>query len=384
MRPLFQQRGVERSLAGASAPYAMPVLMLISLLLVSCTQETKSSSSTKTTSTTPRLSQPERSQPAEKAGRLRVAISPYQDIAMLVNVKNLGLEKKYGTEVEFITLPWEDIPNAIASGGDAADVGFVGLTDYISKIENMNSTDTDPVIFVYPCLVFRGGGFVSFNPQVPEMNKSNINDVERMKKFLSYKIGVQRSSCFQMAIFLLAKKAGVRRSDLKLVDTTINDGLLAAQNGSLDMSSAGLTQRTEAVKRNGRVVLTIDTMDIVEVDGFACKKSTFDNRRKDVANLVRMWFDCTNYVVSDPDHNATATLAYLKKNAATQYTLAEYKKTISEEFFPKSVQEAESKLVSPDSPFSIQRQGQFIIEYLNDIGARAPKAPPASALHWPF
>jgi ABC-type nitrate/sulfonate/bicarbonate transport system substrate-binding protein len=345
----------------------MPLTALaVAVLMSACGQSAQSPTSTATNAEAP----------------LRVAISPYQDIAILVNVKNLGLEKKYGTQLELITLPWEDIPNAVASGGNAVDVGFIGLTDYMSKIENMNSTDKDPVVYLYPDYVFRGGGFVSFNRDVPVIDAHNVNDLSTVRKFLSYKIGVQRSSCFQMAIYVLAKRAGVKRSDLKLVDTTINDGLLAAENGSLDMSSAGLTQRTEAVKRHGRVVLTIDTMKIVDTDGFACKASTYKRRKKDLENLVRMWFDCTDYVLSDVDHHTAATLDYLKKNAATKYTLAEYKRTIAEEYFPRSVQEAERELVVPASKFSLYQQGTFIIDYLHDIGVRAPKSPPVPVLHF--
>jgi ABC-type nitrate/sulfonate/bicarbonate transport system substrate-binding protein len=313
-------------------------------------------------------------------GALKVAISPYQDIAMLVNEKNLGLEKKYGTQLELITLPWEDIPNAIASGSSAVDVGFVGLTDYLSKVENMNATDKDPIVYVYPDYVFRGGGFVSFKKDVPIIDAKTVTDPKVVRQFLSFKIGAQRSSCFQMAIFELAKKVGMKPSELNLIDTTINDGLLAAENGSLDIASAGLTQRTEAVKRGGRVVLTIDTMGIVETDGFVCKESTLKRRRKDLENLVRMWFDCTNYVTSDVDHHAGATLAYLKKNAATQYTLEQYKRTIAEEYFPKSPAEAERELVRPEAKWSLDRQGRFTIDYLHEIGAKAPKTPPVPAL----
>src|SRR5271156_6725848 len=62
---------------------------------------------------------------------LRMAISPYQDTAFLVNVKELGLEKKYGTKIELLTLPWEDILPAVASAGKTVDVGYASLTMYL-------------------------------------------------------------------------------------------------------------------------------------------------------------------------------------------------------------------------------------------------------------
>jgi len=123
-------------------------------------------------------------------------------------------------------------------------------------------------------------------------------------------------------------------------------------------------------------------MKIVELNAFACKESTFKKRKKDIENLVRMWYDCTNYVIGDVDHNATETLAYLKKNAATQYTLNEYKRTVAEEYFPKSMKEAEERLVSSDSDYSMHQQGENVLEYLKEIGVKAPGKPPEPKLHW--
>ena len=50
---------------------------------------------------------------------LRVAIAPYQDIAMLVNYKHLSLDQKYGVSLQLMTMNWEDIPPAVASAGRA-------------------------------------------------------------------------------------------------------------------------------------------------------------------------------------------------------------------------------------------------------------------------
>lgn len=55
---------------------------------------------------------------------LRVGIAPYQEMALLVNEKDLGLEKKYGTKLEFLTMPWEDLLPAVGSAGQTIDVGF--------------------------------------------------------------------------------------------------------------------------------------------------------------------------------------------------------------------------------------------------------------------
>jgi ABC-type nitrate/sulfonate/bicarbonate transport system substrate-binding protein len=299
---------------------------------------------------------------------LRMGIAPYQEIALLVNEKPLNLEKKYGVSLELITMPWEDILPAVASAGQTIDVGFASLSDYLAKAERLNSKQDDPIIYLYPAWVFHGGGFITFNPEVPEINAKTIKDQAIVKKFLSYKVGVQKNSCCHMLLWKLANDAGIKLPDLKITDTTLNDGLLATENGSLDIAGAGLTQRTEALKRHGRVVLTMDTVGLMDPGGFVCKASLYKKRKKEIDSLVRIWFECTNYVLSDIDHHNATTLAYLKANASTNYTPAEFKSALSQEFIPQSVEEAQTEVVSGNGKYSVAAASDEINKYLRDIG----------------
>jgi len=308
---------------------------------------------------------------------LRVAISPYQDVAMLVNEKSLGLEEKYRTKLDLVTMPWEDILPALASAGQTVDVGFVGLSDYLIKTENLNGLGDDPILFIYPAYVFNGGGFISFNPDVPNIDAEKLKDPATIKKFLGFRIGVQKNSVPQMLFFMLAHKVGVKPSKLEITDITFNDGLLAAENGNLDITYAGLTQRTEALKRHGRVVLTLETAGIADITGFACKASVYKQRKKDIDSLIKMWFDCANYVLSDLDHHTNVTLTYLKNNASTKYTLKEYKNALTQEYFPRSINEAQKKLISGTGEFSIKRMSDITNQYLIDNGiAKSPRPAP--------
>lgn len=308
---------------------------------------------------------------------LRVAIAPYQELALLVNEKPLGLEKKYGTKIEILTMPWEELLPAVASAGQTVDVGFASLPDYMAKADNLNKGTDDPVLYLFPAWIFRGGGFVTFNKAVPELNKETIKDPNLVKKFFRFKLGVQKNSCGHMLLWKLAHGAGLKFAELPIIDSTLNDGLLAAENGSLDAAAAGLTQRTEALKRHGRIVLTMDAMGAVDPGGFVCKQSVYSKRKKDVESLIRMWFDCANYVLSDLDHHSDTTLAYLKANASTQYTLEEFKRALSQEYVPKSIEEAEKEIISGQGKYSIAEIAALCNDYLLDIGAtKKPVAAP--------
>ena len=300
---------------------------------------------------------------------LRVAIAPYQDMSILFCEKEADLEKKYGVKLEFLTMPWEEIIPAVASGGQTVDVGFASIADYMCKSEHLNGKGDDPLLYIYPAYIFHGGAFVTFNPAMPIINKHNISDPTVVKKFLSYKLGVQKNSCNHMLLWLLAHKAGIKFSNVSIIDTTLNDGLLAAENGSLDAAAAGLTQRTEALKRHGKIALDMDTANLIDISGFICKESIYKKRKNDIESLIKIWCDCSCYVLSDLDHRSEAPLAYLKANASTKYTLAEFKRALAQEYFPKSIAEEEKDIVSPKGKYSISRIADLSNQYLLDIGA---------------
>jgi ABC-type nitrate/sulfonate/bicarbonate transport system substrate-binding protein len=301
---------------------------------------------------------------------LRVAIAPYQDMSMLLTEKELGLEKKYGTKLELLTMPWEEIIPAVASAGQTVDIGFASIADYMCKSEHLNGKGDDPLLYIYPAYVFRGGAFMTFNPAMPIIDIRTIKDPAVIKKFLSYKLGVQKNSCCHMLLWLLAHNTGVKFSTVSIADTTLNDGMLAAENGSLDAAAAGLTQRTEALKRHGRVALDMETAGLVDITGFICKESVYKKRKKEIDSLIRIWLDCAHYVLSDIDHHSGAALTYLKANASTKYTIDEFKRALSQEYFPQSIAEEQSEIISPTKgKYSIARIATLCNQYLLDIGA---------------
>ena len=157
----------------------------------------------------------------------------------MVNEKPLGLEQKYGTKVEVLTMPWEDLLPAVASAGPTIDVGFAGMSDYLAQAKNLNSKGDDRVLYLYPSWNFHGGALISFNKNVPELNAQTVKDKELVKKFFSYKIGVQKDSCYHLLLWKLARQNGIDFKNVQVLEATLNDGFLAAENGCLDVAGAG-------------------------------------------------------------------------------------------------------------------------------------------------
>nr|VFJ51598.1 MAG: ABC-type nitrate/sulfonate/bicarbonate transport system, substrate-binding protein [Candidatus Kentron sp. DK] len=318
-------------------------------------------------------------QPDDKAASqsLRVAISPYQDLAMLTAHEHLGLEAKYKIDLEVVTLAWENVIPSLASAGHTVDIGFGSLIEFLTKYENINSDATDPLVYVYPAYVFKGGGFISFNSDVPNLDDELPPKAGRLRDFFSYRIGAQKNSMYDMMLFSLLKDAGLNLNQAKIIDTTMGDGILAAQAGSLDAAAAGLTQRNEALERGGRVVVTMDKHGFADLTGIICKKSTLDKRREDIEKFIRIWFESVDYVYKDIDKNSRIPLEYLSRASSTQYTVETYKRALEAEYLPRSVGEAKQMMISNEGDFSIGRISNNVIGYLvsQNIVKNAPPIP---------
>lgn len=300
---------------------------------------------------------------------LHVGIAPYADLSILTNAQPLGLEKKYGTKLELLTMPWEDLIPAVASAGRTIDVTFASLSDYLAKEEPLNRKESDPILFIYPTWNFHGGGLITFNRAVPEINAQNVNNPDVIKKFFTFKLGAQKYSCFHMLLWDLASRAGIKLSALSIMDTTVNDGLLAAENGDLDIASAGQSQQVEGLRRRGRIVLTMDTLGLIDMAGFICKESFYREHRREIIALIKMWFDCVNYAFTDLDHHSDTMLAYLNANSSTHFTVDELKAILAREYFPRNAREVESEMVSKRGKCSIEQATLLCNQYLIDTGA---------------
>jgi ABC-type nitrate/sulfonate/bicarbonate transport system substrate-binding protein len=317
--------------------------------------------------------------PSAAQAELSVAISPYQDIAMLVNAAPLGLTAKHAVHLNLVTMAWEDITPAISSAGKTVDVGFGSLVEYLTKYSKLNDGSSDPVLFVQPLYVYKGGGFIGLDGKLVPLNASALQDPQAVSSFLKYRIGAQKQSLYEMMIYSLARRAGVATASIKLFDTPMNDGLLALQSGSLDVSAAGLTQLNEARKHGGRMILSMEDTGFADVVGLICRRSVLQGKRAQIESLVQMWFESVDYVTADLAVNSKHSLDYLRKNAATQYSFDEYRAALSQEYLPRSVAELQAGVLAPGSKYEFGRIVREITDYLIEnkiVGSRPPVPTP--------
>ncbi|BBB32576.1 hypothetical protein TTHT_1037 [Thermotomaculum hydrothermale] len=300
----------------------------------------------------------------KKENSLNLLISPYQDLAMIVNVKPLKLEKKYNLKVNITTVPWQNIMPLLSGYNSRFNVGFASYGEYLTKYDNINKGAEDKLVFVFPVYIFKGGAFVTFKNDIPPIFNNGKIDENAVKIFLGKKIGLQKQTIYEMLVFKLAKTAGIDKKSLKIYDVPMADAILAAQHGDIDIAAVGLTQLTEAIKRGGKSLLIMDDIGFSDITGLVCKESYLKNHREDLIKLIKMWYECTNFVFSDIEHNSKYSLDYLRKNASTKYTVESYKKALSFEYFPLSYNEAYNSIIKEGSKYDYKRLYKDMTDFL--------------------
>ncbi len=313
---------------------------------------------------------------------LRVAVAPYQDMAMLMVYSHLGLEEKYDLDIEVITLPWEDIQASLASAGETVDIGFGSLIEYLTKWEQISKGSKDPLVFVHPTYIFKGGGFVTFSDNVPTLDdyaggEQGLAGIPRDKavQFLSLRIGAQTNSMWDMLVYQLADTHEVPISNVKVIDVPASDALLAAEAGSLDVAGAGVTQRNEALERGGRVVFTMDKFGFADITGIICRQSVLEEKRSEIERFLLLWFDCVEFVYEDIDRNSQLPIAYLDKTSSTNYTVESYKRALQVEILPTSLAEARRLAVGVEATYSISLLQDAISSFLLHRGVVSDTPP---------
>ncbi|WP_338688839.1 hypothetical protein [Haloferula helveola] len=282
---------------------------------------------------------------------------------MLVNYKHLGLEEKYGVSINLITLPFEDIVPSVASASAGADIGFGSFIGYLNQYKNLNTDSDDPVLFVYPAYVFKGGGFVTFDKGIKPLRETGVVSQYASDILQNEKFGYPDKSIYELVLAHVARSNDVPLSEIDTHKIVIEDGLLAAQSGALDIAAAGLTQLNETKRRGGEIVFTMDDVGFADITGFLVKESTMRERGDDVRAVIQMWFECVAYVMSDIEGNSRETIDYLDRQAATKYTIDEFKAAIEQEYFPTTTAEAYNETMTEEGKFSHQGIQETVIAF---------------------
>jgi hypothetical protein len=198
--------------------------------------------------------------------------------------------------------------------------------------------------------------------------------MNKIKHFLRFRFAAQKTSSYEMLLSELARKAGLTLKNIRLTDMGAEDGLLAAEHGSVDATSAGLTQKNEAIKQGGRVVLEMADMGQVDIAGFIAKRSTLQQKRTEIIAFLKVWPEACAYTLSGITNNSKYPLDYLRRNSSTQYTIEQFTKALSEESLPTSFEDLYGKVIAPGSQYDYRYVVDSTVAYY--LETKQLKEPP--------
>jgi len=298
---------------------------------------------------------------ASQSQQIRYGISPYQDTAMPVVAQSMDLYRKNGLNVELVNVAWEDIIPSLASHGRTIDVGIGSINLLLPRAENINAQGGGDVIFYYPLYVFKGAALMvskesgvrplsEFLAKYP--NDRNRAIKEAVQQIVGMTVGVPQGTPYEEMLMYAFKTAGEDyRKEVKLTYVNLQDALPAFLGGHLQVSGAGVTQRTEAQRHGARVFMQMEDINFAEIIGLVTTQHYAAAHSSELDKLERIWFESVDYLMNDVDHRAAPVLSYLAKTASTKYSLDEYKQALGFQLFPRSEQEARQLFLDPAGRF---------------------------------
>lgn len=310
----------------------------------------------------------------EASTTIRYGISPYQDTALPIAAQEMGLYKKNGLDVEFISVAWEDIVPSLASAGKTFDVAIGSINVLLPKAENINIKGGGDIIFYCPFYVFKGTSLMmqKDSKMIPltEFLKKYPNDRQRAIKetteqLKAKRIGVPQGTLHEQMLYAALDIAGMDpKKDVDLRYIKLADGLPAFLAGDLDITGAGVTQRTEAARHGHKVFMDVESLGFAEIVGLVTTKEFAEAHPEELKKLVRIWFESMGVLFSDVDKYSQSVLQYLEKNASTKYTLEEFKKALEFQEFPRSIQAANDLFAEEDGKFYWKKTWDVVNDYL--------------------
>jgi NitT/TauT family transport system substrate-binding protein len=314
---------------------------------------------------------------AEQTGEgivIRYGISPFQDTAMPKVSEGIGLFEKHGLAVELISVGWEDIVPSLASGGRTIDVAIGSINTFLPRAENINKVGGGDVRFFFPLYVFKGAtllmqkdsemtSLTHFNAHYPK--DRNLAIKEAMLQLKGKTIAVPKGTPYEQMLYAGLEIAGMDpERDVDIRNVKLADALLAFRNGDVDVIGAGVTQRTEATRDGAQVFLDMDSFGFAEIVGLMTTQKFADEHPEVLEKIIVVWFESVRYLFEDVEKNSRHVLDYLDATSSTKYSLEEYKKALSFQEFPRSIDEADKLLMAKDSKFFWRRTWDIVNDYL--------------------
>ncbi len=265
--------------------------------------------------------------PEEGVVKIKIGLSPYQDVSSLIVADKKGFFAEEGLEPEFIPIGWAESIETIVGGAvdfaNTADAGIAGKTE---KIKNIVFTN---LLFLWEADALigqKGSTMKTFN----DFKAEGMSDAEAAKTAIRQIKGkvcvVPRNTAQENWLGEVAKYAGLDfKTDIDpyILDMGFQEGLAAFIGGEGDILLPGIPQRNKLTELGHPIIVNqkeIPVAGMVQHAGFATRRDYADEHFDVVVRFQAVIYKTLKWIEDNKMEGFTIISDYLNTRTAAGMT----------------------------------------------------------------
>jgi ABC-type nitrate/sulfonate/bicarbonate transport system substrate-binding protein len=304
--------------------------------------------------------------------KLKVAISPYQDVNTLFVGIEQGFYEEAGIELEIVKTGWAAAQELLI--GNQVDLANISDGDVV--LQNAQGHDTT---LAFPIFLFSAGALM-FDPEKHDWKTyesfaeaAGGDGPEAVKKTLEQikgkKIGVSAAGNEYATFVGLVRYAGLNLKDYEIVDIDSEDLPPALFSGSIDLAIGGIPQRLAAIREGYEALIGQTALPGgVHHGGLGAHRSWLEENPELASKLQGVIIKTLDYIAQNPDE-AFPAISEVLKESGTEISTEELKTVWNKiEFFPDSKEYYEEHIFSPEGKFYWKDRFDLVVGELTKAG----------------
>jgi NitT/TauT family transport system substrate-binding protein len=289
-----------------------------------------------------------------KNKKIIFGVSPFPDTEMPLLGKIKGWYAQEGLDVEFKTLGWTEVQEALSSSSsNKIDIGINNISAVVAT-----HTKNPELVYYYGfntfdngfALMIRKNGKIKpldfFLKQGQPLNIAIKNCSAQLK---GKTVVTTSNTDMEQGVAACARKGGLNfMKDIKIIDLNPDDGLAAFLQGTGDAYIGGIPQRTKAGEQGMIEMITGSDLGPAPINGIVTTKKFAKENSVALSKILKVWFKIVQYTDAHLDEVAKTMVAQLNKNTAAGVTPEQFKTFWNHyEHYPSSPEAIDSAILSP-------------------------------------
>lgn len=312
---------------------------------------------------------------AEKMEKVRIVISPYQDVlSVMIGIEN-GWFKEEGIELDIIHAEWGETAELVAGG--SADLANATISDLIGKYEAVPDFVFTNLLYLWEgtALIVRPGEFKTYWDFLKEFKGDHEKAVKATCAQLRGKtINVKRITGDELQGVMACKKGGVDyETEVSNIDMNAPEGLAAFLGGPSggDVFIGGLPQRYRALKEGMKVLITNRELgsEAVMPTGFYTTRKYAEEHMDTLLRFQKVLYRILNYIEDNPEEGWRIIVDHVNRLTAGKYTMEDIEGIWNDlESFPTTAAEGYLLTVPTWAPRNAMKRIKVVEEWYRKTG----------------